>query len=94
MVRPGLYRSIQPCGVCSVAYEWRDICGRTFSSALVSLRPLGTLYSLRSGAVHTGRLSSDQKVTKQLQEGCRVTAEAIRRFIEEGPPDWKAVQLG
>jgi hypothetical protein len=52
------------------------------------------LYGLRSTAIHTGQISADKATSEILQEGSLLTAEAIRRFIEDGPPNWQAIQLG
>lgn len=59
-------------------------------------RLVGDLYSLRSTAVHTGRSPSDirgRATSDLLEEGFRLTADAIRRHVVEGPPDWNNVQL-
>ena len=54
-------------------------------------------YKLRSIAVHTGSVSPKEKKSKPtseiLLEGYRLTAEAIRRFITEGIPDWDKIEL-
>jgi hypothetical protein len=60
-------------------------------------RLVSDLYTLRSKAVHTGRIP--QKVRHKnssdiLEEGYGLVATAIRRFVEEGMPDWSEVQLG
>lgn len=60
-------------------------------------RLVGDLYKLRSIAVHTGRSPDDirgRTTSNLLDEGYQLTAHAIRRFIEEGAPDWNKVQLG
>jgi Apea-like HEPN len=57
---------------------------------------VGDLYSLRSTAVHTGRLRNHFKgrlTSKVLDEGFRLTANAISRILVEGAPDWNSVQL-
>jgi len=57
---------------------------------------VGNLYTLRSIAVHTGRVPPHLKgsdTADVLQDGFKLTADAIRRFVLEGLPDWTAVQL-
>lgn len=59
-------------------------------------RLVGDLYSLRSIAVHSGRSPSHirgRTTSDLLEEGFRLTANAIRRHVVEGPPDWNNVQL-
>lgn len=59
-------------------------------------RLVGDLYSLRSTAVHTGRSPSHirgRTTSDLLEEGFRLTANAIRRHVSEGVPDWSNVQL-
>jgi hypothetical protein len=53
------------------------------------------LYDLRSKAVHTGKLHRPakdyDKLKGLLSQGSVYVAEAIRRIIKEGEPDWEAV---
>ncbi len=68
--------------------------GQDLEKRTALFKTAGKLYALRSAAVHTGHISNAQEPSDVLQWGCQVTAETIRRFIEEGSPDWMAVQLG
>jgi hypothetical protein len=56
------------------------------------------LYELRSRAVHIGKLnrpaSDYRKITDLLGQGCARIAEAIRRIIKEGEPDWETIVFG
>jgi len=57
---------------------------------------LGDLYSLRSTAVHTGKVTTPirgRPATELLEEGYQLAAKTIMLFIKEGLPDWNDVQL-
>jgi hypothetical protein len=58
---------------------------------------VGDLYSARSSAVHTGRVSDQirgRPIGDALAEGYSVAAGAVRRMVVEGVPDWRLVHLG
>jgi hypothetical protein len=58
---------------------------------------LGNLYSHRSTAVHSGKLSTKAgkvPVHQLLQEGFAIAAATARRYIAAGPPEWDQVELG
>jgi hypothetical protein len=72
--------------------------GRFLGHDLESRRDLaklfGTLYHLRSAAVHTGVINpvSDHQDTQALlTKGYELTARAIRKIIREREPDWNAL---
>lgn len=56
---------------------------------------IGALYSLRSIAVHTGKLPEKDKkgvpVREVLERGYEITARALDLFIRMGEPDWKQI---
>jgi hypothetical protein len=54
---------------------------------------LGRLYGVRSEAVHVGTVSDQTGLEGLLEDGFSIVAEAIRRFIAEGEPNWSAVLL-
>ncbi|HUV59425.1 MAG TPA: hypothetical protein VMW09_04860 [Desulfatiglandales bacterium] len=60
-------------------------------------RLIGDLYKLRSIAIHTGRVPPDALKSKDISEtlnnGYSLVADAIRRFVKSGIPDWMDVQL-
>lgn len=70
-------------------YLGQDIERRNMLFQLV-----GDLYDLRSRAAHTALVPNIKgKPTPEiLLEGFRLTAEAIRRFIAEGDPNWEKIQ--
>lgn len=58
---------------------------------------VGDLYGMRSRAVHTGAVGQmirGRPVQEILEEGYSLTADAIRRFITHGEPNWNAVMFG
>jgi len=57
---------------------------------------VGDLYTLRSKAVHTGKMPPARggvKNSELLQKGFDLAAATIKRFILEGIPDWNNVIL-
>lgn len=57
---------------------------------------VGDLYSARSSAVHTGRVSpkiGSRPLRNLLEEGYCVTADAIKRYVLTGKPDWNSVMF-
>jgi hypothetical protein len=58
---------------------------------------VGDLYGMRSSAVHTGAVGPvirGRPVQEILEEGYSLTADAIRRFITHGEPNWNTVMFG
>lgn len=58
---------------------------------------VGDLYGMRSSAVHTGAVAQTirgRPVQAILEEGYSLTADAIRRFITHGEPNWNTVIFG
>jgi hypothetical protein len=57
---------------------------------------VGDLYGMRSSAVHTGAVSATirgQPVQQTLENGYALTADAIRRFVMHGEPNWDTVMF-
>jgi hypothetical protein len=60
-------------------------------------RLIGDLYTLRSIAIHTGRVPDalrSRDISEILNNGYSLVADAIRRFVKSGIPNWMDVQLG
>jgi len=58
---------------------------------------IGDLYTLRSIAIHTGRVPDalrSRDISEILNNGYSLVADAIRRFVKSGIPNWMDVQLG
>lgn len=58
---------------------------------------VGDLYGMRSSAVHTGAVSPmirGRPAQEILGEGYSLTADAVRRFITHGEPNWDTVMFG
>jgi len=59
-------------------------------------RLIGDLYRLRSIAIHTGRVPNalrKRNTPEILNNGYSLVADAIRRFVKSGIPNWMDVQL-
>lgn len=57
---------------------------------------VGELYTLRSAAVHKGKLPakySVRSVREVLDKGFDLGTQTVRRFIVEGSPNWNEVQM-
>ncbi len=55
---------------------------------------VGYLYSARSSATHSGRVSptiQGRPTNEILEEGYRLTADTVKRFIITGKPDWTTI---
>jgi hypothetical protein len=56
---------------------------------------VGVIYDIRSGAVHSGDIPRKFKNSLEaIRAGFDIAARTIRKFIEEGRPDWDSIQLG
>jgi hypothetical protein len=58
---------------------------------------VGDLYGMRSSAVHAGAVGAmirGRPAHEILEEGYSLTADAIRRFITHGEPNWDTVMFG
>jgi hypothetical protein len=58
---------------------------------------VGTLYDLRSRAVHTGSIDSEasgRPVQEVLNEGYSLTAKALRKLVLNNEPKWSSILLG
>jgi hypothetical protein len=65
--------------------------GNDLDSRKKLFKIFGNLYTLRSIAVHSGKLPDElkkQPVSELLGQGFNLTAEAITQIILHGPPDW------
>jgi len=51
------------------------------------------LYTCRSNAVHRGKISR-RDIVETISEGAKQTAEAIKKIIMDGWPDWETLILG
>jgi hypothetical protein len=81
-----------------LTFRLRLRASRFLGSDLASRKNLfkifGNLYSLRSRAVHSGKLPDKlkkQPVSEILNQGFNLTAEAITKIILNGLPDWDKV---
>jgi hypothetical protein len=57
---------------------------------------VGELYTLRSVAVHKGKLPTKytvRSVRELLDKGFDLGIQTVRRFISEGSPNWNEVQM-
>lgn len=74
------------------------LLGSNASDRLKIYKLFNHLYTLRSKAVHRGRLSSREKYGRgpkeALQEGFTWMAVAIEKVVEESITDWHEVELG
>ena len=68
--------------------------GKSRTERLHLYKLVGDLYSARSSAIHSGRVSSTMQgrpTDKILEEGYRLTADTVKRCIINGQPDWTTV---
>lgn len=69
--------------------------GRSQDAREKIFRQAKALYDPRSSAVHTGALSKKNRseMEQVIKRGCLLVAEAARKVISDGYPDWQQIVL-
>jgi hypothetical protein len=53
----------------------------------------GKLYGLRSRAVHDGYIRPTRENIEMIRTGTVVVAESLRKLIDEGPVEWRKIEM-